>query len=945
MNKFMTLLSKAALSLFACGMLFSCSSGDEAVNQTPTPGPEPTPEKEAVTLSVDTNTITADGKSMAIFTVKDKENTDVTTKAKITCSTTGTALQAYVFTTEVAGDYEFYATYNNTKSNTVKVTATAEELQYILTATPMEIVADGIETVTFTVADKSGEDLTEEAVIYCVTKEVDLRENTFSTYDAGEYQFFAKIGDKENFEKSNTVTINATLMESEVNNPTPIRWSEMKATPLTDVGCEIEVTGLQNKNFQFVIRPGAEVVTYRLDVYPLCRLYNSLFVELCNNEEYTETKEWSVVEEQIRTYVFDASGAGAFAFDANGGQEREFDWMNTQYNQANVVPDAEYLIVAVGCTDTEGFEQGEMTIAYLKTPSEELIGDPRVEITVETGWKKARVSHKAATDDCKYFYHFYSWEGDLQPYIMAYGRTMYRDFMRHTLYDPTDINDGENNYYMLNWSEGADPSIVWLASAIGLDRNQTPALDFQSERFQLKTVPESVVEGTGTMTMDERYISSTIAWYDYTIDDNARSMFNKVYNSSTIAANKDDEQWCAAVASDIINNGGWGHANKNFGYDTEHEIYTGSSFTGRDFQIIPEAIEGNGSYESGGEYQFAYVFKDAANNGSSVNFTEPFRIKERVMDNPEACQSNGVATLSAAGRTSVKFTCEYDFETTSCIYFCWYPGDASNMSSSEIINTIFNPNSADPKQLWWAVEGGHDELTLAGFDPDTTYTMLYVYEDWNGVFSEGRYTSCTTASGDGGANPAVTVEYEETADGLEVDFYANDDTKYMKYAAANKTDYGTTLDLDYLGEPYLGDPQADAQYYLDLWTTWVIGEAGMMTYNTSTGIFNALGKDDLYIAICVPFGKDDVRGKAAYVIYDHGKVKTLHDYYDYEGEPMSTKKYGTKFPKVGEPNRREIPAMLKRPAEIKWENSIDKIVGHEVKVIDMRTIASHPNAR
>ena len=246
--------------------------------------------------------------------------------------------------------------------------------------------------------------------------------------------------------------------------------------------------------------------------------------------------------------------------------------------------------------------------------------------------------------------------------------------------------------------------------------------------------------------------------------------------------------------------------------------------------------------------------------------------------------------------------------------------------------------------MWYAEEGGYDEVTVAGVEPDTQYTILYVFEDWNGVFGEGHYTTCTTKAGEGGENPAAEISYQMTEEGMEFTFQANEDTQYMRYAAADKATYGVELELNSLGERYEATPQADAQFYYDLWTMWVIGEAGMHTYNTTAGLFNALGSNELWVVLCVPFGKDDKRGETAYVIYDHGQIKTLHDYYDYEGEPNSVKR-ATSAPKIGQPKRREIPAMLKRPVELKWENSIDKIQGHELKVIDMRTIASHPKAR
>ena len=99
MKKFLSMLGMSAMIL-AFGMMASCSESTTDQQGTPTP---PTPVEDGITLTVDKDIITADGKSMAIFTLTDKDGKDVTAKAKITCSTTSTALAAYVFTTTEAG--------------------------------------------------------------------------------------------------------------------------------------------------------------------------------------------------------------------------------------------------------------------------------------------------------------------------------------------------------------------------------------------------------------------------------------------------------------------------------------------------------------------------------------------------------------------------------------------------------------------------------------------------------------------------------------------------------------------------------------------------------------------------------------------------------------------------------------------------------------------------
>lgn len=81
-----------------------------------------TTEDLNVTLEADTEVISADGVSKVKFTVYEG-NADVTADAQIVDAATGVALAGAYFSTSVPGEYEFYADYNGTKSETVKVTA------------------------------------------------------------------------------------------------------------------------------------------------------------------------------------------------------------------------------------------------------------------------------------------------------------------------------------------------------------------------------------------------------------------------------------------------------------------------------------------------------------------------------------------------------------------------------------------------------------------------------------------------------------------------------------------------------------------------------------------------------------------------------------------------------------------------------------------------------
>ena len=104
MKNFGKILILASVALIS---LWGCSGTTEDLN---------------VTLEADAQVISADGVSKVKFTVYEG-NADVTADAEIVDAATGVALAGASFSTSVPGEYEFYAYYNGTKSETVKVTA------------------------------------------------------------------------------------------------------------------------------------------------------------------------------------------------------------------------------------------------------------------------------------------------------------------------------------------------------------------------------------------------------------------------------------------------------------------------------------------------------------------------------------------------------------------------------------------------------------------------------------------------------------------------------------------------------------------------------------------------------------------------------------------------------------------------------------------------------
>ncbi len=83
-----------------------------------------------------------------------------------------------------------------------------------LTVDISEIVANGTDVATFSVADSNGAKVTDAKIYFADTNEV-LGANTFKTKYAGEYKFYAKRGN----EKSNTISVTATKVEETPDDP------------------------------------------------------------------------------------------------------------------------------------------------------------------------------------------------------------------------------------------------------------------------------------------------------------------------------------------------------------------------------------------------------------------------------------------------------------------------------------------------------------------------------------------------------------------------------------------------------------------------------------------------------------------------------------------------------------------------------------------------------
>jgi len=162
-----------------------------------------------VIISVDRQTIKANDKDIAVFSVV-ADDEDVTSAATIIQVE---SLEEIVvgdgFFTKIPGTYTFYATYNEKKSNEIRINASAVEVS--LSVDNTSIIANNRDKSTF-IVKYDEENVTSSAVIMQRTVNnnfVTLDNQEFFTDKADTYTFFATYEGM----RSNDVTIEAEFVE------------------------------------------------------------------------------------------------------------------------------------------------------------------------------------------------------------------------------------------------------------------------------------------------------------------------------------------------------------------------------------------------------------------------------------------------------------------------------------------------------------------------------------------------------------------------------------------------------------------------------------------------------------------------------------------------------------------------------------------------------------
>lgn len=720
--------------------------------------------------------------------------------------------------------------------------------------------------------------------------------------------------------------------------PTPIKmYAETTAAP-ADGAC-IEVTGIMENNFTFKVRPGANIKSYHVDVYPLCTLYNSLFnnLNVVGGEKATDAQ----MDEWTREFVMNSQSMGQYIFNETSledFQEHEFDYANSEYATFPIASSCEYVIVALGCFDDMGTEEGELTICYLQTQGNPLQGNPYVYIDVQKDHRKFAVTH-TPNEDCKYIYYWSSAESDLKPFIDGYGDKMYIDFLRHTVAEPVDASDPDAMYYDKDFGVAVDPTFRIMTTAVALDANKTPSTKFQSQTFTMEKVPEGLEEAECSMTIDESRIGAGIAYFEAKMEANCRSMFYHCYKKSVADklmaaddATKEQRAW-------EIDTYGFGMANQNFQWDSENNVPSGDSYTMEEFVINyvnPNTQEAE-NLEAGEEYVLVYTGRNAYGEISELHFTEPFKMKERIENEPAKADASFKIEASDVTRTSVKLTFSYDHAKAGLLYHqIVYPYDEGGYvppqpgDERERWMNFFlrdrDPMYNNPyTNMWWTDPAGVETYTIAGLEPGTRYIYAYCEEDMNGYMGEVKWIEFETQKLEGGENPVAEIKTERTASGFIARFNGVQDVLKFKYLIGDMETHPGLL-LDKL--------TSNRYEYEDIIAAWegVCMESGMTSLDDTSLEHTKSGVDA--VALCIPIGEDadgnEVYGEMQHVLWIDGDFKQLDQIKPRTGAAAA-------FP--------GLPAKI-QPSVARTEEARSAQGGlmPEVKTIwlDMRKLGEHP---
>lgn len=649
-------------------------------------------------------------------------------------------------------------------------------------------------------------------------------------------------------------------------------------------GVNIYISDIKEDNLIFTLVPGSAVKSYHLAVYPKAVIYNLLLNEGLVGGSREDCEE-ILIQLLNSSTVFNSS-----AFDDYAA--KEFDWVNSVYTSAPIIPDCEYFIIVEACYDTEGENPASISIASLTTPSKDLVGNPEIGIEAEVGYSAFIVRYHP-NEDCKYFYHWVWVTEEISAFIDLFGERLMRDFCRSVVSSAYDATVEEN----LAVKKTFDASGIIrenTAIAVACDVNGTPSDLIIRNDFTLLEIPEGEFNPVARIKAGSR-VSATVANLEVEMEKNCMSCFYRIYTAeeAEILKNASDDQKtveCLSLASE-----GWGIANPNFSFNSDLGKLTGDAFKTDgevQFELNPDT-----------EYVVVYVAKNYFQELSDLCFSETFSTKSLTTDNPDASEADVNLYFTDVTRWGFTYNFEYDYNTTTSFRFqvVWpydanaeltpphYIDDAANREKwmTFFYDTFYtSPAGFDVpiSNIWTTEKSGYDGYTMYGYESGVTYVIAYCAEDINGVVGPVKFAQVSTTETNPGPNPIISIEsigYDNETGTINGRFNSNEDSKMIKYLGVTSSD--ASLFANCALNDLVNGQRRDYDAYMTLWKTQLI-ELGLSS-NAETVSFSVnceKNSDSPVLIAAVAIGETedglDCYSDIVCKIYYKGEFKDLSDF-------------------------------------------------------------------
>lgn len=683
-----------------------------------------------------------------------------------------------------------------------------------------------------------------------------------------------------------------------------------------DAGVSVKINSIELKNVIFEVTPGSRIKSYRMDVFPLSAIYSNLqnssydatsgqIIKDKYTVEETTEKLFNLVNTKMtgdqRDLLFTAEKLENFA-------NAEFDWANSPYYYIQLVPDAQYLIVAQGYYDEEGKEPcDDLTVCHFNTATQDLVGNPVLEVDYTEGYFGLQTIH-ILNEDAPYFYYFAGpKEGrdGCQFFYDTFGERMFIDFIRHTtIGGPSQRDDVQDAMWQMDLPTGSS----CLFAGIPLDVNEVPNLDgFVLLTLTVQEVPDNEFHALCTIEPDADHIGADAFRYNYTTNA-ACARFS--YNVFT----KEDGDKIAALEGDALEsfktwliNTSWVVVNRNYKFSGENKEILGTGDEGfqtdgdcrfdrvQSFSNIGSPIPSGSNMQLGTDYVLIACGLNPYYQYSPLHISQPFRLKSFVRDAPERCEANLTFTPELSGRDGIRFNFNFEPGKASMIYFNWYgeenqegPQYGEETSREEWLKWLLDkrysgeagPNAIPWAQIWGADEpSGYATAGLSGLDLDHTYHIVYCATDYNGVVSEVKTIDFNIPAVPGGLNPQTTITWTKTDAGTyNITYTSNNDMTTLRYGVFGTQTQGSGLDM-------LKQGIYTYEEYIAMWEELVMGENSLKAQNLTIVQENPI-KDDPCLVLAMPFGKNEggsfVRGELQYLLFVDGEFRDLTEFAEHE---------------------------------------------------------------